>query len=142
MSVSESESPSPSAFQGRLVLIVEDDAVLLQAMANWFSAAGCTVMTASDGVVGLKKFEQLRPDLVVTDIIMPDREGVETIMAMKARDASVPVLAISGGGRIGSGEFLSLAVGLGANAALAKPFRSGEMLAAAASLLDQPPKAA
>ena len=138
MSVSE----FPPALESRLVLIMEDDAVLLKAIAGWFLTAGCTIMTAPDGAVGLKKFEQIRPDLVIADIIMPEREGVETIMAMKSRDATVPILAISGGGRIGSSQFLSLALGLGANAALAKPFRSREILAAASELLDQAPKAA
>ncbi|MND65656.1 Alkaline phosphatase synthesis transcriptional regulatory protein PhoP [compost metagenome] len=133
------ESEFPAALNKRLVLVVEDDPLLLKNLAACFAAAGCAVMTASDGVIGLKRFEENRPDVVVTDIIMPDREGVETIMAMKARDPAVPILAISGGGRIGAGEFLSLAVGLGADAGLAKPFRSGDLLAAVADLLSREP---
>lgn len=131
-----SESESPPALENRLVLVIEDDAVLLKTVAGWFASAGCKVMTAPDGAVGLKHFEQLRPDLVVTDIIMPDREGIETIMAMKARDPTVPILAISGGGQIRSSEFLVLALDLGADAVLAKPFRSREILAMASKLLD------
>jgi len=130
------------ALQDRSVLLIEDDPILLRNLAASLSAAGCHVMTAPDGAVGLAKFEQARPDLVVTDIIMPDREGVETIIAMRARDASVPILAISGGGRIGPGEFLSLALSLGANAALAKPFRSKELVAMAAQLITKAAKAA
>lgn len=132
----------PSSLKGQRILIMEDDVILLKAIASWFSAAGCTVMTARDGVVGLQKFDQIRPNLIIADIIMPEREGVETIMAIRAMDTTVPILAISGGGRIGSGQFLSLALGLGASAALAKPFRSREILALAADLLPQAPKAA
>lgn len=137
-----SESEFPPALQDKLVLIIDDDPILLKNIANWFAAAGSKVMTAPDGDVGLKRFAQVRPDLVVTDIIMPDREGVETIIAMKGEDVTVPILAISGGGRIGPSEFLSLALRLGADAALAKPFRSKEILATAASLLDPVPKVA
>lgn len=137
ISVCMSELKHSPSLVNKIVLVIDDDPVLLKSLANWFVDAGCNVMTAADGAVGLKKFAQVRPDLVVTDIIMPDREGVETIVAMKRQDTTVPIIAISGGGRIGPGEFLSLALRLGANAALAKPFRSKELLATAASLLDQ-----
>jgi len=135
-------SEFPPVLQQKLVLIIEDDQVLLKTLATWYAAAGCRVMTAPDGKAGFMNFEQIRPDLVVTDIIMPDREGIETIMAMKGRDATVPILAISGGGRLGATEFLSLALGLGADAALAKPFRSREILAVSANLLGPASKAA
>lgn len=137
-----SASEFPPALQNKLILIIDDDPVLLKSLATWFVGAGCNVMTAADGAVGLKRFDQVRPDLVVTDIIMPDREGFETIVAMKGEDATVPIIAISGGGRIGPGEFLSLALRLGADAALAKPFRSKELLTTAANLLDDAAKAA
>jgi CheY-like chemotaxis protein len=137
-----SESECRSALQQKLVLIIEDDQVFLKTLAGWFVSEGCRVMTAPDGAIGLTHFEHIRPDLVVTDIIMPEREGVETIMAMKARDRAVPILAISGGGRIGPGEFLSLALSLGADGALAKPFRSKELLTMSASLLGKAAKAA
>lgn len=137
-----SEFECPPLLRQKLVLIIEDDAVLLKTLANWFSSAGCRVMTAPDGRLGLTHFEQIRPDLVVTDIIMPEREGVETILAMKAQDKTVPILAISGGGRVGAGEFLSLALSLGADGALAKPFRSRELLTMCANLLGKAAKAA
>lgn len=101
------ESEFPAVLNKRLVLIVEDDPILLKNMAACFTAAGCAVMTAGDGVIGLKRFEENRPDVVITDIIMPDREGVETIMSMKTHDPSVPILAISG-----SGDLLTATAGL------------------------------
>jgi DNA-binding response OmpR family regulator len=137
-----SESECSPLLQQKLVLVIEDDPVLLKTLAGWFAAAGCRVMTATEGRLGLTHFEQIRPDLVVTDIIMPEREGVETILAMKMKDSTVPILAISGGGRLGPGEFLSLALGLGADGALAKPFRSGELLTMSENLLGKAAKAA
>jgi DNA-binding response OmpR family regulator len=66
---------------------------------------------------------------------MPNREGVETILAMKARASHVKILAISGGGRLGADEVLGLAQRLGADAVLPKPFRSAEILRVARELL-------
>ena len=123
---------------GRLVLLIEDDRTLLLAMARAFSQAGARVMLAADGAEGLKHFTSCFPDLVVTDIIMPEREGIETIVAMKAARPAVPILAVSGGGRTPPQEFLTLAKGLGADAILAKPFRAGQLLDAARLLIDLP----
>ena len=121
----------------RIVLIIEDDPVLLRTLGQAFQRAGCRVVGARDGEVGLAHFLERTPDLVVTDILMPRREGVETILAMKAAAPQVKILAISGGGRLGAEEILGLALGLGADAILPKPFRSAELLAAAQRLLEQ-----
>lgn len=127
----------PSA--DRLVLIIEDDRPLLLGMARAFTQAGARVILAADGAEGLKRFTTSSPDLVVTDIIMPEREGIETILAMKAARPEVPILAVSGGGQTPAREFLNLAKGLGADAVLAKPFRAGQLLDAARLLIDLPP---
>lgn len=121
---------------GRMVLLIEDDEVMLRALARTFQQAGCHIVGARDGDEGLARFAERTPDLVVTDILMPNREGVETILAMKARAPGVKILAISGGGRLGAEEVLGLVVRLGADAVLPKPFRSAEILAAAGKLLD------
>ena len=127
--------PCPTAaLAGQIVLIIEDDPIMLRTLAEWFQQAGCKVMVARDGAEGLAQFQAVRPDAVVTDIIMPNREGVETLMAIKALDPRVKILAISGGGRLGSSELLSIARGLGADAVMAKPFRSAEVVNAVARL--------
>lgn len=126
--------------KGRRILLIEDDAVLLRSLATQLTQAGSTVAVAPDGKVGLEKFKEFRPDLVITDIIMPEREGIETLMAIKAECPDAKVLAISGGGRVGAAEFLNLALRLGADAALAKPFRSADLIATAADLLEQAPR--
>ena len=127
---------SPShALAGQTVLIIEDDPIMLRNLAQWFQQAGCRVMVAHDGVEGMEQFNKLRPDVVVTDIIMPNREGVETLMAIKAQAPDVKVLAISGGGRLGSTDLLAMARSLGADAVMAKPFRSTDIVGAVARLL-------
>jgi len=118
----------------RLALVIDDDLTLLSAISGWLEDEGYQVMGATDGQQGLAKFERAAADIVVTDLIMPEREGVETIMAIKALKPATPILAISGGGRIGADEFLKLAKGLGADAALAKPFRRADLLAAVQAL--------
>lgn len=115
---------------------------MLRTLSHWFQVSGCRVMGAQDGDEGWSKFNRLRPDIVVTDILMPNREGVETIVAIKQRAPEVKVLAISGGGTLGSAAVLDLARRLGADAILAKPFRSGEVLDAARRLLARTPSAA
>ena len=126
------------ASSDRLVLIIEDDRPLLLAMGRAFTRAGAQVVLAADGAEGLNQFRNTSPDLVVTDIIMPEREGIETILAMKAARPEVPILAVSGGGQTPAGAFLTLAKGLGADAVLAKPFRAGQLLDAARLLIDLP----
>lgn len=123
------------ALTGQIVLIIEDDPIMLRNLAQWFRQAGCKVMVAHDGVEGLEQFNKVRPDAVVTDIIMPNREGVETLMAIKALDPDVKVLAISGGGRLGSADLLAMAHRLGADAVMAKPFRSTDVVGAVTRLL-------
>lgn len=124
-----------SELKGRSVLLIEDDPVMLRSLGQTFVQAGARVTLAADGEQGLIQFHKQRPDVVVTDIIMPNREGVETIMAMKAAAPAVQIVAISGGGRVGAAEFLSLARQLGADAVLAKPFRSAQIVDMVADLL-------
>jgi DNA-binding response OmpR family regulator len=117
------------------VLIIEDDLELLRHLAASFLAAGHKTFMAPDGEAGLAKLDAEAIDLVVTDIIMPVREGVETIIAVKARFPAVKVIAISGGYRIGPDDFLHLARQLGADLTLAKPFRPSALVAEAERLL-------
>ena len=108
---------------------------MLRNLAQWFQQAGCTVMAARDGDEGLARFNETRPHAVVTDILMPNREGFETLMAIKARAPDVKILAISGGGRLGSTDLLDMARKLGADAVMAKPFRANDVVGAVARLL-------
>ena len=128
-------NPSSDPLRGAAVLVVDDDLELLRTLARRFHLAGSVVTVAKDGDEALARFNHSTPSVVVTDILMPNREGVETIMAMKTRAPEVKILAISGGGLLGAAGVLDLARRLGADDVLAKPFRSGQVLEAVRRLL-------
>jgi DNA-binding response OmpR family regulator len=109
------------------ILIIDDDPRMLQILGESFAGSGYQVDLASDGEQGLARFVAEPPEVVVTDILMPNREGVETILAMKKLRAGTKIVAISGGGQVGASSFLTLASHVGADAVLAKPFRFAEI---------------
>jgi DNA-binding response OmpR family regulator len=90
---------------------------------------------AADGIQGMKQFAKQHPDLMVTDIFMPEKEGLSTIMDAKKADPSVKILAMSGGGRVWNMDALPVALSLGADAVLHKPFRREEFLGLVSQLL-------
>jgi DNA-binding response OmpR family regulator len=117
------------------ICVIDDDDAVRQTICRILTNAGYAVVEARDGRIGLKAIEQTSPAMVITDIVMPNREGIETIMEAKQRFANIPILAISGGGRMEPDGFLDLAVKLGADDCLAKPFRPQELLAKVTTLL-------
>jgi DNA-binding response OmpR family regulator len=119
----------------RSVLLIDDDLEILRQMATAFLQAGYRVQAAPDGQAGLALFLEAPTDLVVTDIVMPNREGIETIVALKRASSAVAVVAISGGYRAAPADFLTLARHVGADGALAKPFRLAELVGLAAQVL-------
>ncbi len=114
------------------VLLIEDDVALRAALAAYLEAAGHRVSVAGDGDAGLAAVEQEPPDLVVTDLIMPGREGIETLLALRRSHPGLPVIVMSGGGRLDAQAHLGLAERLGAVATLTKPFRPALLLEAIA----------
>jgi CheY-like chemotaxis protein len=120
------------------IVIIEDDAIMREALAEWLLGAGYSVRTAADGAAGLAAVETAVPALVVTDIYMPDMSGSMVIAELKQRYPAVPIIAISGLFSSGYGMNADAAVALGAARALAKPFKRGELLAAVAELVGSP----
>jgi CheY-like chemotaxis protein len=118
-----------------LICVIDDDDAVRQTICRILTGAGYAVVEARDGRMGLKAIAETQPAMVITDIVMPNREGIETIMEAKQRFAHIPILAISGGGRMEPDGFLDLAVKLGANDCLAKPFRPQELLGKVVTLL-------
>jgi len=108
-----------------LICVIDDDDAVRQTICRILTSAGHVVVEARDGRMGLK----------VIDIVMPNREGIETIMEVKQRFPNIPILAISGGGRMEPNGFLDLAGKLGADDCLAKPFRPPELLRKVDALL-------
>jgi DNA-binding response OmpR family regulator len=88
---------------------------------------GHEVIEAEDGVEGLRVFRTESPDIVVSDIVMPKKEGIETILELRRENPALLILAISGN-LTGSTNYLHFAEKLGANGTLAKPFRATDLL--------------
>jgi len=118
------------------VLVVEDDAEFRQVVSRALETVGHAVLQAANGEAGLRLFLAEPPDLVICDIVMPDRDGIELIPEMKALQPNVKILAISGRQMIGMLDVLNLAQRLGADATLAKPFQMEALVALAGTLLD------
>jgi len=117
------------------ILIIDDEDDFRVMLTLMLQKAGYHVTTAPDGLQGMKEFEKQHPDLMVTDIFMPEKEGLETIMDAKKADPSVKILAMSGGGRVWNMDALPVALSLGADAVLHKPFRREEFLGLVRQLL-------
>ena len=126
------------AASGRKVLIIDDDAALLRLMTMAFQAAGFLTLSADNGRAGIQMARTHRPDLVVTDIVMPDIEGIGAIRAIKQGARPPKVIAISGAGRSRGADYLSWAKHLGADEVLAKPFRMSELVKISKSVIADP----
>jgi DNA-binding response OmpR family regulator len=128
-----------SRTRGR-VLLIDDDAALLGLMAHAFTAGGYAICTAENGRKGLLALDAFKPDLVVTDIVMPEMEGIGAILQIKRQPKPPKIIAISGAisgaGPGGRRDYLSWAQHLGADEVLAKPFRMAQVLTLAGRLID------
>lgn len=120
------------------ILLIDDEALVRETMRMTLSEAGHAVEVAADGAEGLRMVHALRPDLVVTDIVMPAQEGIETIMAIRKAAFRMPIIAISGG-NTGKVDFLQAAAALGATRVLRKPFGGAVLLAMVAECLAERP---
>jgi len=119
------------------LLLIDDDEDLCELIAASLTGAGFLVTTANNGRSGLRAFRDEQPDLVITDILMPDIEGIEVIMTIKATSNPPPILAISGGGILVGSEYLDIARELGADGTLAKPFRMSALVTKVLEMLGQ-----
>lgn len=117
------------------VLIIDDDVALRTTMRKILERAGHEVIEAGDGHEGLARFREEGADVVVTDLIMPEKEGIETILELREEARDVRILAVSGGGSMEPGVRLFDATALGADASLAKPFTIEQLREAVAALL-------
>jgi len=119
------------------ILVIDDDAIVRRTLQEILESEGFQVTSAENGRQGIAAFDRRRPDLVITDIIMPDQEGIETIIHLRKVWPQGPIIAISGGGRIGNVDFLQMAERIGADAILSKPFEPEELLALVTRCLDK-----
>jgi len=118
------------------LLIIDDDDQFRAFMSEALSDKGYEVLTASDGNEGLKCIADQHPDLVITDIVMPEKEGVEVIMELKQSNNLIPIIAMSGGNLGNADSYLKMAKKLGADAVISKPFLLDEIITEIKKLLD------
>jgi DNA-binding response OmpR family regulator len=110
------------------VLVIDDDHLVRYTLSKILQRNGYHVATASDGRRAMAVFRDERPDIVITDIIMPEQEGIETILKIRGERPEVKIIAISGGARTHNLDYLGMAAALGADDVIAKPFEAEELL--------------
>jgi CheY-like chemotaxis protein len=111
------------------ILVVEDDKELREMLKISLIRHKYTVLEAADGKEAITHFKPSITDLVITDLIMPDEDGLKVIMKLRETKPSIKIIAISGGGKAGPGSYLNLAKALGANAVFSKPFSINDLIA-------------
>ena len=116
------------------VLVIDDEEPIRELFKIKLENSGYTVELAVDGCDGLEKFRNNPSDLIITDIIMPEKEGVETIVELRREFPDAKIIAISGGGRIDAETYLLMAKNLGAVKAFMKPINWTELLSAVDNL--------
>ena len=118
------------------LLVIDDDNLVRAALTDMLQTAGFEVVTASNGRLGLELLNTTSVDAIITDILMPEQEGLETIREARQRFPDIRILAISGGGA-GGGEtqLLRFAESFGADQTLPKPFTGSQLVAAVRALL-------
>ncbi len=117
------------------ILLIDDDDHVRTMLRLTLIHFGHTVVEARNGKEGLDLFESVKADLIITDIVMPEKEGLQVLMELRKKQPPVKVIAISGGGRQGGTDYLRIAKLMGASAVLSKPFSNDALIAAINALL-------
>ncbi len=119
------------------ILLADDDKQVREMLKLTLERQGHQVVEAQDGIQAVALYKPENIDLVVTDIVMPEKEGIETIMDLRSKDPQVRIIAISGGGRISPEDYLQWARRFGVKHTFTKPVDRQELLAAIDDLLNQ-----
>jgi two-component system chemotaxis response regulator CheY len=119
------------------ILVIDDDSLIRETLRRMLEGAGHEVAEAEDGAAGLKAVSAQRPDLVVTDIYMPGKEGIETIRELRQIVPGLKIIAMSGSSWSSGHDALSSAKLLGADRTLPKPFRREQLLASIRDCLQE-----
>ncbi|HDR89209.1 MAG TPA: response regulator [Bacteroidetes bacterium] len=117
------------------ILVIDDEPYILLMIKKMLEQVGHGVDLASNGKEGLELLLTRPFDLLITDIVMPEKEGLETIREVRKKYPGLKIIAISGGGRLDSSEYLEPARYFGAEKIIKKPFQKGELLNAVNELL-------
>jgi CheY-like chemotaxis protein len=111
-----------------LILVIDDAATVRQLVGRILVNAQYSILEAQDGDVGVALFQQHRPSLVITDLFMPNKEGIETIQEIRRLSPGTKIIAMSASTSATGKLYLGAAKKLGADAILAKPFEPAELL--------------
>ncbi|MFA7257004.1 MAG: response regulator [Kiritimatiellales bacterium] len=118
------------------ILVIDDDPAVLSLFEQFLESEGFSVALALNGLEGILSLKQQKPDLIITDIMMPEMDGLELLMEIKKHHPEIPVIAISGGMKIQPVNFLPQAKKFGARHIFSKPIALSELLAAVQELLN------
>jgi DNA-binding response OmpR family regulator len=119
------------------ILVIDDNAPTRDILRQALEQAGYEVVEAPDGRVGIARQRAMPAEVIITDILMPEQEGFETIRELRRDFPTTGIIAMSGGGQIGCDTLLTIAARLGAQRVLQKPFGLHDMLNAVHQLLQQ-----
>ena len=119
------------------ILVIDDDELMLSFLEERLMYEGFNVLTAINGKEGMELFNDNQVDLVITDIIMPDKDGFETIIELKRICPDIKIIAMSGGGRGHPEHYLDTARCFRAQYTLEKPFKTSDLLEAVYALLNE-----
>lgn len=114
----------------RSILVVDDESPVCELMRVTLQRAGHQVECVGDGCQASQSMRQHQYDILITDLLMPERDGIELIREARKDYPQMRIIAISGGGRVGGQQYLQLAKGMGAHALLPKPFLPRDLCAA------------
>ena len=118
------------------ILVIDDDDQFREMLRFMLEREGYEVNEGFDGEIGLNLQKEKPFDLAITDIIMPNKEGIGTIVDLRANYPDLKIIAISGGGRIVPNDYLKIAERLGAHGTLSKPFKRKELVLIVKDVLD------
>ncbi len=118
------------------ILVVDDDDLIRDLIYEILEPQGYQILLAENGNRALEILDKEEIDLIITDIIMPDKEGIETILDIKKRLPHAKIIAMSGGGQLEANSYLSMAKRLGVNATLSKPFDPAKLLGMIQKILE------
>jgi DNA-binding NtrC family response regulator len=118
-----------------MILIMDDEAQIRKMLKKVLEKNGYDVIEAVNGNQGIKLYKELLPELIITDLIMPEKEGLESIRELKKINPDVKIIAMSGGGIVDPKVYLNLAVKLGAVHTFAKPVDNENLLSTIKEIL-------
>jgi CheY-like chemotaxis protein len=137
VSKERSHSEEVTRVKAKRILVIDDEDMIRDVVKEMLEVEGYVVTTAANGKEGLQIYRKELPDLIITDIFMPEMEGLETIRALQQDFSRVKIIAISGGGERGMISFLSYAKRFGALRTLQKPFSREDLITSVREVLSE-----